>query len=300
MASIKECFVSRWGEDGVVMEADFSQLEVIGAAEISGDVNMKQDILDGIDSHSQSASWLNPKHTYEEIRQGYLDENPYFDKMRKAAKAPRFQLLYGAGATSIAVSNDIDVEEAKGFVESFYERYYGLKAFQDSIALAVDQGKYAVDKVEITKKNGKTEMVKVYAGDYKSVTGRYYHFRQSEAPKFMHKKGVYYSFSPTKFKNYPSQGFATGDIVPEMLGRVMRGLFKYKLYDKCLPINTIHDSIIFDVHKSQLPESVRVVRSIMQAAPLAMKKRFDIDMSLPFHVDVETGSNWNEMKLYKG
>lgn len=291
MASIKECFVSRWGDDGCIMEADFSQLEVIGAAEISGDVNMMQDIRDGIDSHSQSASWLNTQHTYEEIRQGYLDENPYFDKLRKNAKAPRFELQYGAGAPSIAANNDLELDVSKGFIENYYARYYGLKAFQDSVAEDVEQGKYAVDK--------DSEGRVVYAGDYKSVTGRGYHFLQSEAPKFMRKRGVWYSFSPTKFKNYPMQGFATGDIVPEMLGRVMRGLFKYKLYDKCLPINTIHDSIIFDVHKSQLAESARVVRSIMQAAPLAMKKRFGLELSLPFHVDVEVGCNWNEMKLYK-
>ena len=90
--NIKKCFVSRWGNDGYIVEADFSQLEVIGAAVVSGDPNMKQDILEGIDSHSQSASWLNPQYTYEEIRQGYLDEDKFFNKMRKAAKAPRFEL----------------------------------------------------------------------------------------------------------------------------------------------------------------------------------------------------------------
>lgn len=93
MANIKECFVSRFGDDGFIVEADFSQLEVIGAAIISGDKNMAKDILDGIDSHCQSASWLNPQHTYEEILEGYHNEDPYFTKMRKNAKAPRFELI---------------------------------------------------------------------------------------------------------------------------------------------------------------------------------------------------------------
>jgi DNA polymerase I-like protein with 3'-5' exonuclease and polymerase domains len=86
---IKKCFTSRFGDEGFIMEADFSQLEVIGAALVSGDPMMKQDILDGVDSHSQSASWLHPQHTYEEIREGYLAEDPHFTKMRKNAKAPR-------------------------------------------------------------------------------------------------------------------------------------------------------------------------------------------------------------------
>lgn len=90
-ANIKECFVSRWGDDGYIIEADFSQLEVIGAAFISGDENMYKDILDGVDSHSQSASWLNP-YSYDTIRNGYLAGDKFFEKMRKNAKAPRFEL----------------------------------------------------------------------------------------------------------------------------------------------------------------------------------------------------------------
>jgi DNA polymerase I-like protein with 3'-5' exonuclease and polymerase domains len=289
MASIKECFKSRWGSEGVIMEADFSQLEVIGAAEISGDMNMKQDILDGIDSHSQSASWLNTQYTYEEIREGYLAGDKMFEKLRKNAKAPRFELQYGAGAKSIAANNGISEDAAKGFIHNYYDRYATLKEFQDGVAEDVESTKYPVEKIGSRVR---------YAGDWTSITGRRYYFEQGDAPKFMAGKGVYYSFSPTKFKNYPMQGFATGDIVPEMLGRVVRALFKYNLYDKCLPINTIHDSIIFDVHKDNLPTSSRVVQKVMQAAPLAMEKRFGLKLSLPFNVDVEVGDSWDEMKGY--
>lgn len=89
MASIKDCFISRWGEDGRIIEADFSQLEVIGCAIVSGDSMMKRDILSGVDFHSQSASWLNPQYTYDEIVRGYNNEDPHFTKLRKNAKAPR-------------------------------------------------------------------------------------------------------------------------------------------------------------------------------------------------------------------
>ena len=92
-SSIKKCFKSRWRDDGYIVEADFSQLEVIGAAIVSGDSMMKKDILDGIDSHAQSAYWLNPQYTYEEILEGYLAEDEYFTKLRKNAKAPRFELI---------------------------------------------------------------------------------------------------------------------------------------------------------------------------------------------------------------
>ena len=88
MSNIKACFESRFPR-GYMVEADYSQLEVITAAVISGDPMMKKDVRDGIDAHSQSASWLNPE-SYEEIREGYLAGDVRFAKMRKEAKAPRF------------------------------------------------------------------------------------------------------------------------------------------------------------------------------------------------------------------
>ena len=60
MSAIKKCFPSRWGKEGSIVEADFSQLEVIGVAFLSQDMNMIEDIENGIDAHSQSASWLAP------------------------------------------------------------------------------------------------------------------------------------------------------------------------------------------------------------------------------------------------
>ena len=56
-------------------------------------------------------------------------------------------------------------------------------------------------------------------------------------------------FSPTQLKNYPVQGFATGDIVPEVLGRLRRVLTEKGLSDKVLLVNTVHDSVLFDVDK---------------------------------------------------
>ena len=67
MLQIKDCFTSRGNLSygACLLELDYSQLEVIGAAIISGDVNMHEDIVNGVDAHSQSASWsgaLEPYH----------------------------------------------------------------------------------------------------------------------------------------------------------------------------------------------------------------------------------------------
>lgn len=292
MANIKECFVSRWGEDGVIMECDYSQLEVIGAAEISGDKNMIEDIVTGVDSHCQSASWLNPQHTYQEILDGYLAEDSYFTKLRKNAKAPRFQLQYGAGASSMSESCGITLATAKGFIERYYDRYWMLKEFQESVAETVIDNAIIVDHKTI---NGHYN-TPIMGGVYRSITGRGYYFEESESPAFMKEKGTLTSFSPTKFKNYPMQGFATGDIVPEMLGRIMRMLWTINLMDKSIPINTVHDSIIFDVQKDWLLPSANAVKDTMEDVHGAMKERFGLTLSLPFKVDVEAGPNWYDIK----
>ena len=289
---IKDCFTSRYGDNGVIVEIDYSQLEVIGAAIVSGDPMMAEDILNGIDSHSQSASWLNP-YTYKEIKEGYEAEIPLFVKMRKAAKSPRFELQYGAGATSIATNNGISVEKAKGFIEQYYARYSVLKDFQDAIAAEVEANKFKTGK---HTRHG----YPIHGGTWKSATGRVYYFEETESPDFMHRKGKYTSFTPTKFKNYPMQGFATGDIVPEMLGRVNNYCNRHRSEDQPpLLINTVHDSMLFDMSKDTYREHIASLTSLMQSVPAVLEGVWGIHTDLPFDVGAEVGSSWGSVSNYK-
>ena len=95
MSRIKSCFKSRWGNEGRIVQVDFSQLEVIGVAFLSQDPLMYEDINAGIDSHCQSASWMTD-HSYEEVREGYLAKDKYYVKLRSDSKEPRFQMQYGS------------------------------------------------------------------------------------------------------------------------------------------------------------------------------------------------------------
>lgn len=292
--NIKSCFTSRYGDKGYIVEADFSQLEVIGTAVVSGDPMMKKDILDGIDSHSQSAAWLHPTYSYEEIREGYLADDPHFIKLRKAAKAPRFELQYGAGANSIARNNGLTKEQAQGFIDRYYDRYSVLKQFQTDLRAAVEA---SIRPSERRSPSG----YPLGVGKWQSTTGRIYTFQEQPAPQWMQDKGIMASISPTQIANYPMQGFSTGDIVPEVIGRLNRELLRdtFGTEGRIQLINTIHDSILCDVHDAVLTRAAFLLKSVMQKAPEYMKERFGVVVDLPLHVDIEYGRNWAQMMNYK-
>lgn len=89
MSNIKRCFTSRFGENGSILNADFSQLEVIGLAYLSQDKQLYKDILDGLDMHCINASFLYEK-PYEYIKAQVDAGDLEWAKKRKTAKAPGF------------------------------------------------------------------------------------------------------------------------------------------------------------------------------------------------------------------
>lgn len=82
--SIKSCFKSRW-RDGYIMEVDFSQLEVIGLAILSGDEILADDIMMGRDMHTVRAAEL-----------WGIPESKVTSKQRQTAKYLSFQLVIAA------------------------------------------------------------------------------------------------------------------------------------------------------------------------------------------------------------
>jgi DNA polymerase I-like protein with 3'-5' exonuclease and polymerase domains len=291
MSRIKECFTSRFN-DGVIMEADYSQLEVICLAFLSNDLVLRQDILEGIDLHSMSAASLY-KHSYMEVRQGYVEGDPVMTKKRKISKAFSFQLQYGSGAAAMAASIGEDISVAKEFIAAYYARYSGVKAYQDMVASTVK-------KSRVPSKRRTASGLPAGVGHYSSITGRRYVFQEYDAPDWMVAKGIKTSFSPTQMKNYPTQGFATGDIVPLILGEVYEELKRNPfLVTKALLVNTVHDSIVLDVHPGCVNQTASLVKGVMENAPLYIRKTWGFDFDLPLSVGISTGPSWANQSEYK-
>jgi len=288
MSKIRECFKSRW-PNGYIMEADFSQLEVIGLAFLTQDANLYEDILDGLDMHCINASFLYG-YPYEAIKALVDAGNPEWVKKRKISKAPGFLIQYGGGANAMAKQTGLSMEQCKQFISNYYARYTGVGEWQDAVADEVRRSRKPSAKR--TEKNLPAGM-----GQYKSITGRRYVFKEYDAPEWMARKGAKTSFSPTQMKNYPVQGFATGDVVPLVIGELYDVLKNSVWKDTALLTNTVHDSVLLDCYdRATAVQVAEIVKVTMERAPQYIEETWGFKFDLPLNVDVEIGETWAKKK----
>jgi len=193
----------------------------------------------------------------------------------------------GGGAALMAENTGLPKADCQTFIDNYYKRYEGVANFQEWVADTVKRSRRPTSM--LTEK-GVTKGV----GEWINPTGRILRFYEYDAPEFAARKGQLTSFSPTQMKNYPIQSFATGDLVTMMLGVV-----HYKILPlfnrKALLVNTVHDSIILDVHDSVLDECCSWIKGVLEDTPKWYKYFFEDDFTLPLHVDVEHGKNWAQL-----
>ena len=213
-----------------------------------------------------------------------IAESAVTKQQRQLAKMLSFQLQYGSGARNMAEQNKIHINLAKKFIEQYYERYKDVKQWQDHVRDSV----VASRRVEGHTKGGYPRGV----GTYRSPSGRAYSFYEYDPMGNWQKDP---SFSPTEMKNYPCQGFSTGDVMALYRSQVMRQLLPY-MFKNILFINSVHDSVMFDCDSE---ESVAICKKVLynmcKELPMLLTKRFGIEVPLEFNIDVETGPSWAEL-----
>lgn len=283
MSEIKECFISRF-PDGVLLESDFSQLEVVGLAALSRDPVLIEDLLAGRDMHTYfTAERLG-------ITQEEAKALPNFKFERFITKRMTFQLQYGSGAPNMARKLGIPQETAEKFILDYYIRYSRVKEWQEEVYAALLLQRTASDR------RGPTD-VPLGKAQWESPTGRLYTFYETEAPDWRRDKKP--SFPPTQAKNYPVQGFATGDIMALFRARVLRWwlnqpeIFK----ENVLPNNTVHDSIMFDCFNMDYARVVaKAMEDIAEGLVDEVKNLWDLDCPVPFKIESKAGPTWAEME----
>ena len=266
---IKKIFTSRY-DGGFIVEVDFNQLEVVALAHVTRDKQLIKDISSGTDIHGALYNQMFGRMPTKEER--------------KPFKARTFQLIYGAGAKAISKQAGCSFDEAKKFVDVFYGRYPQVGVWHKAFADLVDmKAKYLVGE------DGLKEKMRTYI--HQTETGRKFAFKEyfsdSEWSSRM------YNFSPTELKNYPIQGLATGDIVPLMLGRIFR-MFEDRKGVKM--VNTIHDSVMFDVDKDEVVEFILDIQEVFKDTDKYFLETFKVPLALKLNAGVSYGVNWFEQK----
>ena len=96
----------------------------------------------------------------------------------------------------------------------------------------------------------------------------------------------------TQIKNYPVQSFATADIVPIAL------LHIDKLLDgmqSCV-VNTVHDSIVIDVHPKEESRVIEIIQQTNKELPNLITIRWGLVFNVPLELEAKIGPNWLDTK----
>ena len=115
---IREAFIP--GPGGLILSADYSQIELRILAHYSGDPNLQQAFTSGEDVHTRTAAEI-------------FDVFPALvtPEMRREAKAVNFGIVYGQQAFGLARQLGIERKTAQQYIDQYLKRYAGVKTFME-------------------------------------------------------------------------------------------------------------------------------------------------------------------------
>lgn len=113
---IREAFVAKPG--CLLISADYSQIELVILAHLSGDENLVSAFRDGKDVHARTAALIFG-----------VDEAAVQSEQRRIAKTINFGVMYGMSAFRLAGELGISRTEAAAFIEAYFKTYSGVRAF---------------------------------------------------------------------------------------------------------------------------------------------------------------------------
>jgi DNA polymerase-1 len=117
---IRRAFVAR-GDDWVLLDADYSQIELRILAHLSGDEGLVRAFMEDADVHQRTAAKVMG-----------VEPDAVTSEMRSRAKVVNFGIVYGMGARGLAQALDIGTDEARRFIDDYFRSYPGVKRFIDS------------------------------------------------------------------------------------------------------------------------------------------------------------------------
>ena len=106
----------------VLVDADYSQIELRLLAHISGDAAMRAAFTSGGDIHTATAAQV-----------FHVAPEEVTHEMRRSAKAVNFGIVYGISAFSLSQDIGVSVAEAKAYMEAYFSTFPGVRKYMDSV-----------------------------------------------------------------------------------------------------------------------------------------------------------------------
>lgn len=228
-----------------LLSADYSQIELRLLAHLSGDPAFVSAFKAGGDIHKQTAA--------------IIFGVPLADvtsEMRARAKTINFATIYGQGAHALSRQLRISNAEAKAFIETYFERFAGVRAFLEGC-------------VEVARQQGYVETL------FK---------RRRYIPELKERNFNIRAFGERVAANAPIQGSAA-DLIKIAMIRVHEALAREGLASRMLL--QVHDELVFELPPEEEPALSALVKREMEGAAT---------LEVPLLVEMGVGTDWVSAK----
>jgi len=221
-------------KDMLILAADYSQIELRILAHLSGDMELIKAFEKEEDVHSFTAS---------KIYGCKMDE--VTGEMRRAAKTINFGIIYGMGPFRLAKDLEIELSEAKLFIDSYFKQYAGVKAFIDKT------------KKEARKRGYVTTLLN----------------RRRYIPEITSSNERMKSFAERVAVNTPVQGSAA-----DLIKLAMIACHDELLESETKMVIQVHDELVFEVPEKELKNTSGKIKEIMESViKLEVPLKVDIE-----------------------
>lgn len=299
-AAVKAALSSRF-PGGACVGVDYTALEVVHLAALSGDVRLLKYLQEGTDMHTLRLS-VKLGRPYKELMAILHDkthpEHASIKQQRQDIKPMAFQYQYGGTAAGIAFKiKGVTVEQAQQFIDNENKLFPESSQYRHVVEAAVEADAETAPALREQNPDGSWSLFRraVFVGP----SGTRYSFRQ-------YPKTVYYDGKPERtmqFKlpqlaNYPCQGEAA--LVTQVsCGLIIRWLIGQNFYNwKVLPTGTVHDANYLDTAKGYGEPIAKHVAALMQYAPIYMADRipaYECLRNIPYPAVPEIGPNLKDL-----
>jgi DNA polymerase-1 len=240
---IRRGFVPRPGWK--LLAADYSQIELRLLAHLSQDPAFLEAFRAGGDIHRETAAIIFD-----------VSASAVTSEMRSRAKTINFATIYGQGANALSRQLKISNQEAKDFINTYFERFRGVREYLDGM-------------VTFAKTNGYVETI--------------FH-RRRYIPELKERNFNIRAFGERVATNAPIQGSAA-DLIKLAMIRIHRRIGEASLEGRM--ILQVHDELVFEAPEAETGAFQDLVRSEMESAA---------ELSVPLVVDIGVGDNWVDAK----